>query len=844
MKRLLLVATSVLCLVVFFFACSDLQNLSEPKKVVVKPGDAKYSIPFGGYSVVFNDYLNVTKLQENLTGSDDEDSSDAKLRLSVYDYQDPNEKHVQKYIIEYPIMSVSLNPDDYLGNITDFLQDFKLSDGGSQISIPINDVFEQVSKKLADCKAEVDVPLETLNKALSAYPRDGNQVIVSKLSVTEEISLSQIGFDYGAEGFIKNAVIENGAFTIACKLPGGWSGVTATVNLSVSGAIEKTSFKNTNKGSEYLIRQEADLSGKTIDGKEKDITIEGTIRFDCNNATIVLNNGTLPSLTLDCVSQIKKIRDAQIYLEKVLSNGKTNLTYNDSVSVSIPEYVKNCKIVKLDMQAAVDTNLAGVVKKLYIAPKITSVAMGIAAADYTEKYSNMFADDGGLRITKEVGDSSGWEGFYLVNKEKNERLNNIDLDVVFDIRGDNYNPDRPNDYTEIEDTITITNFDVTSDTDYYLKPTFGAPKDSDMLECDDLELQIDSGLNQEGEIETGLSIGDMLDNIVDGDDDSAQGKLINDLIDAIELQGIEGYLYVTAPKTTGENPLQNLPPIKGDVTARYDGGEVPLFEMPDDSQKSLIKYGVPSFASLADENCLITNADMFTKYYSARTAKDAEEKDILCKIINDRANDLTFAYDISFGDSDTITLTRAQIRDLQEAAKDAAGGSAVARAEIAMTIAVVLPLKLNLTKDIKVENIMTLAGDSDEDIDLLGGEDSDTDFSEYTDYTEALKSVELRYQFKNPLGVKIDAEFSGKKKDAMPSEEPLIKKKMFFDNRDHSISLEPKEIDKVLTESSFIPQISMTLKEGEISVKRNAELKMNAALVIKTDNNANIEFEL
>ena len=826
MKRLLLVATSVLCLAVFFFACSDLQNLSEPKKVVVKPGDAKYSIPFGGYSVAFNDYLNVTKLQENLT-----DASGDDMKLFVWDYQDQTKKTLQQFIVEYPITSISLNPDDYLGDITDFLQNFKLSDDGdSQISIPINDVFKQVSESLADCKTEVDVPLETLNKALSAYPRDGNQVTVPELSVTEEISLSQIGFDYGADGFIKRAVIENGVFTIVCKLPGGWSGVTATVNLSVSGAIEKTSFKDVNKGSEYLIRQEADLSGKTIDGKEKDITIEGTIKFDCNNATIVLNNGTLPSLTLDCASRIKKIRDAQIYLEKVLSNDETDLTYNDSVSVSIPEYVKNCKIVKLDMQAAVDTNLAGVIKKLYIAPKITSDAMGIAATDNTEKYSNMFADDGGLRITKKVGDSSGWEGFYLVNKEKSERLNDIDLDVVFGIRGDNYNPDCPDDYTEIEDTITITNFDVTSDTDYYLKPTFGAPKDGDMLECDDLELQIDSDLNQEGEIETGLSIGDMLDNIVDGDDDSAQGKLINDLIDAIELQGIEGYLYVTAPETTGENPLQNLPPIKGSVIARYDGGEASLFEMAD-SQKSLIKYGVPSFASLADENRLITKDAMFTKqYYSARTKEDT-----LTGIINARANNLTFAYDISFGSSDTIKLNRDQINALQDAANAAAGGSATASAEIAMTIAVVLPLKLNLTDDIVVDNIMALAGDG-EDVDFLGDEDSDSDFSEYTDYTEALKLLELWYQFKNPLnGLSISAEFS---------EKNISKKKMHFDNEKHFISLTPEEIDNILTESSFIPQISMTLKEGIVSVTRNAELKMNAALVIKTDNDADIEFEL
>lgn len=833
MKRLLLVAASMLCLIVFFFACSDFQNLSEPKKVVVKPGDAKYSIPFGGYSVAFDDYINVSKLQENLDNASGDD-----VQLRVWDYQDQTDKTLQQFIVEYPITSISLNPDDYLGDITDFLQNFKLSDDGdSQISIPINDVFKQVSESLADCELPVDVPLKTLNDAIDnatgLYSKEGKYIRNLTIPPAEEkISLPQVGFDYGAEGFIKQAVIENGAFTIACELPSGWSGVTATVSLTVSGAIEETGFKNVNKGSGYLIRQEADLAGKTIDGKKKDITIEGTITFECNDATIVLDdNGNIPPLTLVCTSQIKKIRDAQIYLEKVLSNAEDDLKYDDSVSVSIPEYVKNCKIVKLDMQAAVDTNLAGVIKQLYIAPKIASKAMGIDASDNTD-YSDMFADDGGLRIIKDVDDGSGWNGFYLVQNGV-PPFEKIDLDVKFDIRGDNYNPARPDDYTDAEDTITITSFDVTSDTDYYLKPTFGAPKDGDMLECDKLELQIDSDLNQNGSIETGLSIGDMLDNIVDGDDDSAQGKLINDLIDAIELQGIEGYLYVTAPKTTDGNPLESLPPITGNVTARCDGGEKPLFEIAD-SEKSLIRYSVPSFASLADENRLITKDTMFTeRYYSAKTAEGS-----LCEIINKKVNNLAFEYDISFGSSGVITLDRAQIRALQEAAKDAAGGSAVARAEIAMTIAVVLPLKLNITKDIVVDNIMTLAGDGDEDFDVLGGEDSDSDYSEYIKYTEALKSLTLYYQCKNPFD-KLSITAALSEKNGF-----IDKTTMDFDNNEHKIFIYRENIDKILKENSFKPEIAMTLEKGEVSVKRNTELKMNAALVIETNNDAEIAFEL
>ncbi|MDE6736286.1 MAG: hypothetical protein K2J50_02150, partial [Treponemataceae bacterium] len=155
MKRLLVVATSVLCLAVFFFACSDLQNLSEPKKVVVKPGDAKYSIPFGGYSVAFNDYLNVTKLQENLAGSDDGDSDDTKPQLFVYDYQDPTDKSVQKYIIEYPITSISLNPDKYLGDMLGFLDGFDSTDG-DKFNVPVE--IPEDLKNGVSLRETIDLP--------------------------------------------------------------------------------------------------------------------------------------------------------------------------------------------------------------------------------------------------------------------------------------------------------------------------------------------------------------------------------------------------------------------------------------------------------------------------------------------------------------------------------------------------------------------------------------------------------------------------------------------------------------------------------------------------------------
>ncbi|MDE6737092.1 MAG: hypothetical protein K2J50_06285, partial [Treponemataceae bacterium] len=69
-------------------------------------------------------------------------------------------------------------------------------------------------------------------------------------------------------------------------------------------------------------------------------------------------------------------------------------------------------------------------------------------------------------------------------------------------------------------------------------------------------------------------------------------------------------------------------------------------------------------------------------------------------------------------------------------------------------------------------------------------------------------------------------------------------KVMNFNTKRNTITITPDEVDQILKKNSFIPQISMTLKKGLISVKRNADFKMNAALIIRTNNDADIEFDL
>ena len=825
MKKTLLTIASALCSVAFFFSCSDLTNLSTPKKVVVKPGDARYSFPFGNATFALEEYINIDKLTENLTVGDDDSA-----QLHVYDYQGQRDPTLQQYIIEYPITKISLNSDDYLSDVTDFLQNLDSGvEGGGAISIPIADAFNAVANGLSSSSIRVNIPLGNLNKTIKNLG-NGNRTItgLSIPAITE--SIPETAIDFNCNGYLKSAIIERGNFTIACELPTGWSGVTADVTISVSGAIDGVGLQDASKKRGFLFNKEADLSGKTINGKAAKLKVNGSITLRFNNATIALNNdGSIPDLTLACGATIEKIRDVKIYLEKVLD--KATLSIEKPIPVTIPEYVVNCKVVKLNMQAAIDTNLSNIIANLYIQPRILSNNMGFDASSNTE-YSSVFDSGGGLRIMQDVDD--GWSGFFIVNKSASTRMTEMDFKVDFDMRGDGHDPKNPGAYDRANDTITVTELDLTktSSTDYYIKPTFGAPDDGHIFECDDLILEIDESIIPHKPIETGLSIGEIFDDFVEAADNDTTKEQIRALVDAIELMNINAYLYVTAPETSDVNFQTILPNITGYVKATYKderGIDRQEWLIGDENKVKLeLKNNLPSFASIAQNGLITTDSHFGNGYYSAKT-----QGNTLCDIVNARANDLAFDYDISLGISDkkTITLSRAQINALQDAATQVTSDSA--KAEISISIAVVLPLQLRITEDVPVD-IMAFANNDVGDNDLLGGEGSDTDYSDYADIVDY---IELTYYLKNPIGLRLKATLS-------EANNVIGKKEMEFKNAEQKLRLSSDEASTILTKNSFIPNINATLEKTTISIKRNTEIKMGAALVIATNSDGGIEFDL
>ncbi|MCR5725339.1 MAG: hypothetical protein K6G80_09670 [Treponema sp.] len=129
MKNTHKIAGAVVLLAFLVSSCSDLSNLSVPKKVSVKATDQKYSFSAGEGTVSLSKHLNATTLLKNITENTGDSSGSG---LAVYDYwpdASNGDDNTQQYLFNYSVATIPLDFGDYLNNM-DLINE--LSKGVSQ----------------------------------------------------------------------------------------------------------------------------------------------------------------------------------------------------------------------------------------------------------------------------------------------------------------------------------------------------------------------------------------------------------------------------------------------------------------------------------------------------------------------------------------------------------------------------------------------------------------------------------------------------------------------------------------------------------------------------------------
>ncbi|MDY5634632.1 MAG: hypothetical protein SPF29_08680, partial [Treponema porcinum] len=145
---------------------------------------------------------------------------------------------------------------------------------------------------------------------------------------------------------------EKSILSITTKLPDGWTGVTATREINLSGAITAADaeFDKNGESDEYLIKRTLLLNGKTYSKKEidgvvsGDINVVGKINISLNNADIVLPNGEAPQIMISTSCTITKVTSMTIDLSKYESPIETKVEVNEDLPSEVSDFIETINL--------------------------------------------------------------------------------------------------------------------------------------------------------------------------------------------------------------------------------------------------------------------------------------------------------------------------------------------------------------------------------------------------------------------------------------------------------------------------------------------------------------------
>ena len=249
MKKLFVLFSFIAGVAFLLAACS---NVTLFNKVQVKGAPSIYA-PLGGTKVEVKDFLTAEKISEML-------GKDSKFK--VYNYTGDADSKALTFLMEYPIMEMPLNFDEYLGKLD--LSKMDTSIPAMEFSIPSLDVALEPQT--------VKVPG---GDGLAGQTLDGNSAKLLNESVGKagSLQIEERKITLKSEG-LKSAVFAEGnkiTLTMKPTIP-GISISNADISITLPGDATPVKFEaDSNNAGTYT----ANLGKKTI--SNGDLVIKGTI---------------------------------------------------------------------------------------------------------------------------------------------------------------------------------------------------------------------------------------------------------------------------------------------------------------------------------------------------------------------------------------------------------------------------------------------------------------------------------------------------------------------------------------------------------------------------------------
>ena len=585
---------------------------------------------------------------------------------------------------------------------------------------------------------------------------------------------------------------EKSILSITTKLPDGWTGVTATREINLSGAITAADaeFNKTNEFGEYLINRNLALNGKTYSKKEidgvvsGDINVGGTINISLNKANIVLPNGEAPKIMISTSCSITKVTSMTIDLAKYESPIETKVEVDEDLPSEVSDFIKTIKLNPSGMNVEYYNTL----------PEGNDI-------DFT-------VDSGFFGITNKTGTMKGGMGSADNPSDDmkflgTEKTVDTASDKTIDFKAEMEFPGKTAEHPHY---VTLENIEIGKS--YAVGVTVEPVFDLESIKLKTAMTEV------KGNVDTGLNVSEIFKSLTDelGDDS---------FISRIGLKEIPLYLYSIVPEIVKDFTFE------GHLTAAaYDEeGQVVGKEKEIQSDDIMSEYSVlPALQKAAGSDSIVTGFG------------DTSHSTNIADLFNVHASgNIKIDYNFNLGKSDpgssdpTIEIEKAKLEQFGEDS-----------VSIRLHARLVLPLELKVAEldgkpnEPVVIDIMKL-------MDLEPGDDlfsrsEPTDLDDMEKYIDAIDSAGIRYSVKNNV----------LQSDKVPyieldtQDDSLQNEKYNISFSTGTLNIEIDDMKDILRSYPFSPTVKLKIPVGTYKIPRNAEAGVGLSVYIKTDGTVNL----
>ena len=584
---------------------------------------------------------------------------------------------------------------------------------------------------------------------------------------------------------------EKSILSITTKLPDGWTGVTATREINLSGAITAADaeFNKTNESGEYLINRNLALNGKTYSKKEidgvvsGDINVGGTINISLNEADIVLPNGEAPKIMISTSCSITKVTSMTIDLSKYESPIETKVEVNEDLPSEVSKFIEEIQL-----------NQSGLNVKYYnMLPEGNDIGFTVNSGFFGIT-NNTGTMTGGTGTADAPSESMKFLGSEKTVITASEKIIDFSAEMGF-----------PGKTAENPDYVTLTNIEIGKS--YAVGVTVEPVFDWEYITLKTASTAV------KGNVDTGLNVSKIFKSLTDelGDDS---------FISRIELTQIPLYLYSIVPSVIEDFTFT------GELSAAaYDAEDNLVGEKIKITDDFVISDSVlPALEFNAADSIVTGFGD--TSHHSTNIAD----------LFNAHASgNIKIDYDFQLGKNETEggdSVIMIAKTDLEQFDEDSVS--------IRLHARLVLPLELKVAEldenpnEPVVIDIMKL-------MDLEPGDDlfsrsEPTDLDDMEKYIDAIDSAGIRYSVKNNV----------LQSDKVPyieldTQDDSLQNEMYnISFSTGTLNIEIDDMKDILRSYPFSPTVKLKIPVGTYKIPRNAEAGVGLSVYIKTDGTVNL----